>query len=102
MACTVNIEPITGSLQTTSPIHPTSPIPANSDTPKILLSSIAKCSSVDSKMTYVEETQNLTDEECVENATIDAGKVIEKGMIEYLKVSFELTMSRLVLVFLVF
>ena len=82
MACTVNIEPIAASLQTTSPIHPTSLIPANSDTPKILLSSIAKCSSIDSKMTYVEETQNLT-EKCVENATIDAEKVIEKGMIEY-------------------
>ena len=82
MACTVNIEPIAVSLQTTSPIHPTSLIPANSDTPKILLSSIAKCSSIDSKMTYVEETQNLTDEKCVENATIDAEKVIGKGMIE--------------------
>jgi len=78
MDCTVNIEPIAASLRTTSPIHPTSPIPANSDTPKILLSSIAKCSSVDSKMTCVDETQNLTDEEYIENTTIDVEKVIEK------------------------
>lgn len=64
MSCTVNIEPISTPLQSTSPIQPSSPIQENSvpETPK-MLPSIAKGSPVDTRMTYVDETQNEEDKE---------------------------------------
>lgn len=84
MACNINIEPITAPLQLTSPIQATSPKQANSvpETPK-MLPSVVNSSSIDSKITYVDETQHLTDEEPEENTKIDAEKAIEKGKFFY-------------------
>ena len=54
------------------------PVPETSKT----LPSIAKSVSVGSEMTplHVDETCDLTDKDFVENTTVDAEKVIEKGI----------------------